>query len=132
MNDENLGLLRRCLFAITGLSCLAYAVLALTWQRPDPFAWYIPGVFGIAAAVILYVSTSAGDAAAKHAWDERYRHLATRAAASAFWIMLFSTPLLAIAQIRDWISAETSFAALGTLAAASYLLMNVWFDWKDS
>ena len=37
VTSELLSTFRRIMFAITGLTCLAYAVLALLQMRPDPF-----------------------------------------------------------------------------------------------
>lgn len=132
MTDDQIGFLRRILFGMTGLFCLAYAGLALLWQRPDPFAWYVPGIMGLAAGLILMVQRFTSAKATKLAFDERYDMSATRAAGYAFWIMLFSLPFFAILQLRELVSVETAYAATGTLGAASYLLMNVWFDWKEA
>ena len=56
--------------AITGLTCLAYAVLALLQVRPDPFPFWIPGILGIISAALIFALAAAGRKNAKHAFDE--------------------------------------------------------------
>ena len=41
LTSDSLSTFRRIMFAITGLTCLAYAVLALLQMRPDPFPFWI-------------------------------------------------------------------------------------------
>ena len=46
ISTDTLSTFRRIMFAITGLTCLAYAGLALVQMRPDPFPFWIPGILG--------------------------------------------------------------------------------------
>ena len=52
VTSELLSTFRRIMFAITGLTCLAYAVLALLQMRPDPFPFWIPGILGLISAAL--------------------------------------------------------------------------------
>ena len=61
------------MFAITGLTCLAYAVLALLQMRPDPFPFWIPGILGlISAALIFAMASAAVRKSTQQAFDDGY------------------------------------------------------------
>lgn len=117
--------------AAAGVSCFAYAGMALFQGRPDPFLWWIPGAFGLGAAVLITLATFiAGRAATDAAMDELYHSTAQRAAAIAYWVSLalfVITALLAKFGIAD---RATSTAILGTLMGGSYLALFVWLDWR--
>ena len=73
LTSDSLSTFRRIMFAITGLNCLASAVLALLQMRPDPFPFWIPGSLGlISAALIFALATAAGRKRAQQAFDEGY------------------------------------------------------------
>ena len=73
LTSDSLSTFRRIMFAITGLTCLAYAVLALLQMRPDPFPFWIPGILGlISAALIFALAAAAGRKNAQQAFDESY------------------------------------------------------------
>ena len=54
LTSDSLSSFRRIMFAITGLTCLAYAALALLQVRPDPFPFWIPGILGINSAALIF------------------------------------------------------------------------------
>ena len=94
---ESLSTFRRIMFAITGLTCLAYAVLALLQMRPDPFPFWIPGILGlISAALIFALASAAGRQSAQQAFDDGYIMDKRRAEAHAFWIALMLYPIFGI------------------------------------
>ena len=73
LTKDSFSTLRRITFAIAGLTCLAYAVLALLQVRPDPFPFWIPGILGIiSAALIFALAAAAGHENAHRAFDEGY------------------------------------------------------------
>ena len=75
LTSDSLSTLRRIMFTITGLTCLAYAVLAILQMRPDPFPFWIPGSLGlISAALIFALASAAGRKNAQQAFDEGYIH----------------------------------------------------------
>lgn len=54
LTSDSLSTFRRIMFAITGLTCLAYAALALLQMRPDPFPFWIPGILGLISAALIF------------------------------------------------------------------------------
>ena len=121
--------MRRIKFAITGLTCLAYAVLALLQVRPDPFPFWIPGILGIiSAALIFALAAAAGHKNAHRAFDEGYIMDKRRTEAHAFWIALMLHPIFRILMATGTVAPPTAFAAMGTLAGAAYLLLFSYYD----
>ena len=57
--SDSLSTFHRIMFAITGLTCLAYAALALLQVRPDPFPFWIPGSLGLISAALIFALASA-------------------------------------------------------------------------
>ena len=85
LTSESISTFRRIMFAITGLTCLAYAVLALLQMRPDPFPFWIPGILGLISAVFIFaMAAAAGRKSAQQAFDEGYIMDNSRAEAHAF------------------------------------------------
>ena len=120
---------RRIMFAITGLTCLAYAVLALLQMRPDPFPFWIPGILGlISAALIFALAAAAGRKSAQQAFDGGYIMDKRRAEAHAFWISLMLYPIFGILMATGAVALPTAFAAMGTLKGAAYLLLLTYYD----
>ena len=68
LTSDSLSSFRRIMFAITGLTCLVYAALALLQVRPDPFPFWIPGILGIISAALIFALAAAGRKNAKHAF----------------------------------------------------------------
>ncbi len=129
MTSNTLTTLRIGLFGLTGIVCLAYATLALLYATPAPFSAWIPGAFGISSGVILAITSRMAPAkAASMTWDEGYAADASRAASRAFWIAIFQYPVFGVLMALGLATPSVSFAAMGTLTAAAYLLMAAWFD----
>ena len=59
--SDSLSTFHRSMFAITGLTCLAYAVLALLQMRPDPFPFWIPGILGLISAALIFALATAAE-----------------------------------------------------------------------
>ena len=117
------------MFAITGLTCLAYAVLDLLQMRPDPFPLWIPGSLGlISAALIFALASAAGRKSAQQAFDEGYIMDKRRAQAHAFWIAMIFLPIFGVFMATGTVALPTAFAAMGTLAGAAYLLLFTYYD----
>ena len=129
LTSETLSTFRRIMFAITGLTCLAYAGLAIAQMRPNPFPFWIPGILGlISAALIFALSRAAGCTSAEQAFDESYVMDKRRAEAHAFWIALMLYPIFGIFMATGAVSLPTAFAAMGTLTGAAYLLLFTYYD----
>ena len=129
LTSDSLSSFRRIMFAITGLTCLAYAVLALLQMRPDPFPFWIPGILGlISAALIFALAAAAGRKNAQQAFDEGYIMDKRRAEAHAFWIALMLYPIFGILMATGTVALPTAFAAMGTLTGAAYLLLFTYYD----
>ena len=128
LNSDSLSSFRRIMFAITGLTCLAYAALALLQVRPDPFPFWIPGILGIISAALIFALAAVGRKNAKQAFVEGYIMDKRRAQAHAFWIAMIFLPLFVLFMATRTVALPTAFAAMGTLAGAAYLLLFTYYD----
>ena len=128
LTSDSLSSFRRIMFAITGLTCLAYAALALLQVRPDPFPFWIPGILGIISAALIFALAAVGRKNAKQAFVEGYIMDKRRAQAHAFWIAMVFLPIFGIFMATGTVALPTAFAAMGTLAGAAYLLLFTYYD----
>ena len=128
LTSDSLSSFRRIMFAITGLTCLACAALALLQVRPDPFPFWIPGILGIISAALIFALAAVGRKNAKQAFVEGYIMDKRRAQAHAFWIALMLHPIFRILMATGTVAPPTAFAAMGTLAGAAYLLLFSYYD----
>ncbi|MGH1331390.1 MAG: hypothetical protein ACRBBK_10950 [Paracoccaceae bacterium] len=129
LSTESLSNTRTTVFALTGGICLFYAIMALASGRPDPISFWIPGIAGLVAAGVLFVSSRiAGRKNALMAFDEGYARDARRAASASYWVALFLYPAFGLLLALRMIEPELTLAVMGTLTGASYLLLQVWFD----
>ena len=128
LTSDSLSSFRRIMFAITGLTCLACAALALLQVRPDPFPFWIPGILGIISAALIFALAAAGRKNAKQAFVEGYIMDKRRAQAHAFWIAMIFLPIFGIFTATGTVALPTAFAAMGTLAGAAYLLLFTYYD----
>jgi hypothetical protein len=129
MTSDTLANIRVAVFGLTGAVCLLYAVMALAQGRPDPMPFWIPSAFGLAAAVVLTLTSMlAGDKQADMAWDEGYANDARVAASAAFWVNMAMNPLFGLLLAWDVMEYPTTFAIMGLVTAATFLLLIVWFE----
>lgn len=128
LTSDSLSSFRRIMFAITGLTCLACAALALLQVRPDPFPFWIPGILGIISAALIFALAAVGRKNAKQAFVEGYIMDKRRAQAHAFWIAMIFLPIFGIFMATGTVAMPTAFAAMGTLAGAAYLLLFTYYD----
>lgn len=128
LTSDSLSSFRRIMFAITGLTCLAYAALAILQVRPDPFPFWIPGILGIISAALIFALAAVGRKNAKQAFVEGYIMDKRRAQAHAFWIAMIFLPIFGIFMATGTVALPTAFAAMGTLAGAAYLLLFTYYD----
>lgn len=128
LTSDSLSSFCRIMFAITGLTCLAYAALALLQVRPDPFPFWIPGILGIISAALIFALAAVGRKNAKQAFVEGYIMDKRRAQAHAFWIAMIFLPIFGIFMATGTVALPTAFAAMGTLAGAAYLLLFTYYD----
>ena len=129
LTSDSLSTFRRIMFAMTGLTCLAYAALALLQMRPDPFPFWIPGILGlISTALIFALASAAGRKSAQQAFDKGYIMDKRRAEAHAFWAALMLYPIFGGLMAIGAVALPTAFAAMGTLTGAAYLLLFTYYD----
>ena len=128
LTSDSLSSFRRIMSAITGLTCLACAALALLQVRPDPFPFWIPGILGIISAALIFTLAAVGRKNAKQAFVEGYIMDKRRAQAHAFWIAMIFLPIFGIFMATGTVALPTAFAAMGTLAGAAYLLLFTYYD----
>ena len=114
LTSDSLSTFRSIMLAITGLTCLVYAMLALLQMRPDPFPFWNPGILGlISAALIFALASAAGRKSAQQAFDEGYIMDKRRAEAHAFWIALMLYPIFGVLMAMGAVAIPTAFAAIG-------------------
>ena len=51
LQDTDISKVRTILLGITGLSCLLYAILAVTQNTPQPIWWFVPTAMGVFAGI---------------------------------------------------------------------------------
>lgn len=129
MRAEQIATIRTVSLGITGLCCVAYAVLALWQGRPDPVGWYLPGAVGLGSAVLISIAALiAGHNQARMATDDLYKHVTHRAERQAYWVSMALFVVTAVICARGLVDWNTGFAAFGCLMGASFLLLFVWHD----
>lgn len=129
LDSEIISRIRMLVFGITGALCLLYAVMSFVTGHPEPFPFWIPGVSGMIAFLVLWgTSFAAGTKHADMAWDEGYAADARRAAGLAFWVGIFLYPLFGLLLSQGVVDWPVAFAVMGTLTPAAYLLLLVSFD----
>ena len=68
MTSELFTNVRTGMLGLTGLVCLAYGAAALAMGTPQPFAFWVPGLFGVASSVLIAIAAfAAGNANARRA-----------------------------------------------------------------
>jgi hypothetical protein len=131
MSSELFTNVRTIVLGLTGLVCLAYGVAALAMGTPQPFAFWLPGLFGVASGILITLAAmAAGRDNARRATDEGYVADRKQAESFGFWVAILLYPAFAVPLWQGWVSYPTAFAAMGTLTAAAYLLKFVWADVK--
>lgn len=129
MSDQRLINVRDFMFFITGLTLLAYGVLALLLRNPEPFWWGLPVVLGILTwLIIAYASARAGRQKSDQAFDDYWVYARDKAQGWSYWIALFMYPVFAILMGLGVADYAVTFSAMATLTGASFLLLFVWFD----
>ena len=129
LTSDSLASFRRIMFAITGSTCLAYAVLALLQMRPDPFPFWIPGILALISVVLIFaMAAAAGRKSAQQAFNEGYITDKRRAEAHAFWVALMLYKIFGVLMATGAVALPTAFTAMGTLKGAAYLLLFTYYD----
>lgn len=129
LSSQNLSNIRTFVLGGTGLICLAYAVLAMLWGRPDPFPSWIPGLAGFGSAAIISIAAIvAGRSKTAQAVDEGYVADTHKAQQISYWIALLLYPAFGLLLWSGWVTWQVAFAAMGTLTGAAFLLLFVLFD----
>jgi len=124
MNADFLSKLRIAVLGSAGLICLAYAVLSVTWNTPQPFSPWLPGAAGVAAGATMWLCASyAGKRAAGAAYDELYQLEWGQALKISYWIAIALYPIFAIVLNFSELSGSTIFAAMGTATGAAPMLV---------
>ena len=113
----------------TGAVTFAYAILALFYQTPSPFAVWLPGAFAVASVITLgLVGFILGNDRGGAALDEGYQHDRRRAESTSYWVALWLYPLFGFLLFQGVVSWPVAFAAMGCFTGSAYLLSFVYFD----
>lgn len=133
ITEENIATVRTSLMALAGLSCLLYAIMALLSNRPDPIWWFVPGAFGVLAALGTTAAfMMATPDVRRMASDEMYLQTTHRAQRHTFWVALMMYPVFAIGVLVFALQWDTVFAAMGTLTGGTYLLLLTYYEWRTA
>ena len=131
MSVSTLVTLRIGLFALTGVTCLVYACLALATATPNPMPAAIPGLLGAMTGVVLTMSARfSKEHVVDQAYDELHTADATRAAVLGFWVAVLLYPVFGLLIGYGLVASNVGFAAMGPLTAAAYLLSHGWYDFR--
>lgn len=128
MNFVLMSRLRFLGFALTGATCLAYAILALVLGRPNPFPSWIPGAFGAMTGLFGVVTGVFMPRVANVLWDELSKIEWSKSLQFGYWVAIALYPLAGIFLYFDTFAWDTLFAAMGTLTGAAPLLCFAWLD----
>ena len=63
LQDTDISKVRTILLGLTGLSCLLYAILAVTQNTPQPIWWFVPTAMGVIAGIGTFVAFAMADPA---------------------------------------------------------------------
>ena len=133
IQDTDISKVRTILLELTGLSCLLYAILAVTQNTPQPIWWFVPTAMGVIAGVGTFVAFAMADPASRcMATDEMYTLITHRAQRHAYWLFLGLYPAFAVIIMTTGLEWNTAFAAMGTLTGAAYLLLLTFYEWRTS
>jgi len=123
ISGDTLARIRVVVLGAAGAICALYSLGAFALDTPRPFAWWLPAVAGVSAAVVITLSfLVAGRESAEMATDELYRAEWGRAVQLSYWFGLALFLLGAVAVSRGWIGQSTAIAALGTAYGAAPML----------
>jgi len=123
MNADMLARIRIVVFALAGLICATYSILALATDTPNPISPWLPVASGMAAGLAMWISAmAAGQRNAGIAHDELYNLEWGRAIKFSYWFAIALYPLFGIFMALGWVSSTTAFAAMGTASGAAPLL----------
>ena len=127
--SDSLSTFHLIMFAITGLTRLAYVLKTIAWLRPDPFPFWIPGILDrIIAAPIFALAAAAGRKSAKQAFDEGHIMGKRRGEVHAFWIALMLNAIFGGIHGHRRGCPAHGICAMGTLTGADYLLLFNYYD----
>lgn len=128
---DTLSRIRSVTMGATGAVRLLYAGMAAVTGQPSPMPAWIPGLFGIATAIVITLSClAAGRTTARRAHDEFYRaqdHLAQRI---GYWCALALYPLAGLLMAQDIMSLRLAMPIMGTLTGAAYLIPHAILTWR--
>lgn len=129
MSAETVFLTRVVTLGAAGALFALYAALAVLTGRPDPMPLWIPMLAAALAFVLICgASVLVGRRATEQAFDEGYLTDERRAQCIGFWGAVALYPAFTLLLWWEWVSFPVTFAAMGSLTAAIYLLTLVWFD----
>lgn len=123
MDATSVSRIRFVVFGAAGLICASYSVLAVLNDRPDPFTGWLPGIAGICAALLVWISARlAGTKNAGIAHDEFYKIEWGQAVRFSYWFAIALYPLFGVFLALSWVTPITAFAAMGTASGAAPML----------
>lgn len=123
MKPDTLAQIRIAVFALAGLVCASYSMLAFASDTPNPMSPWLPGVFGAAAGIVMWLSAKmAGQRNAGIAHDELYKLEWGQAVKFSYWFAIALYPLFGVFLTLGWIAPITAFASMGTASGAAPML----------
>jgi len=129
MTVQKLSLVRAMMMGGAGALLLVYAGLAVGTGRADPMPIWMAWAGGILAWLgITGAAVVAGRARTAQAFDEGHKADTALAQRVGFWTAIWLYPLFTVLLMRGVVDWPVSFAAMGCLTAASYLICASWLD----
>lgn len=129
MSAQTLAMVRAAAMGGAGAVLALYALLAVVTGRPDPLPiWTAWGVGVLAWGTITAAALVAGRGRAAQAFDEGHRADTALAQRIGFWTAVWLYPGFTVLLLAEWVTWPVSFAAMGCLTAASYLIAAGWLD----
>ena len=97
LQDTDISKVRPILLGLTGLSCLLYAILAVTQNTPQPIWWFVPTEMGVFAGTGTFVAFAMADPdSCRVATDEMYILINHRVQRYAYWLSSGLYPAFAV------------------------------------
>ena len=129
MTIERLQFIRRIVFLTIGLVCVGYAAAYLQGGLAEMLNPFVPGLVGLAGAVVLFgASMIGGRPVASAVFDELSRAEWSKALKFGYWFAVGLYPLFGLLMWLEIVERGPVFAVMGLLTGGVPLLFYCWLD----
>lgn len=121
--ENTYATIRTSSLALTGLSCVAISILAITNSPYWPATQWAPLIIGIAATIIIWLASwSYKSKTVKAAWDERSTGQWNHALKFGYWFAIALYPVFGLLLANQILGFPQAFAGMGLLTGGVPLL----------